>query len=248
MAEGWIVSQGSPRKFAVSWKTAMLGLAKVHFHPNRDLLFPETVGLATEAGWPASLAFYEAGSLYYSDHVEVVGGRVTHTHSPAAYPAPQARMEIPCLGTTHADYFFGPVPVTRSLTPEEVAAAYEAHTGHVIVERFADLDPLSMPAVLVAGHAPFVWGRDAADSVENAVALEAVAVLAKATLTLCREAPPLESHVLDKHHQRKHGQDAYYGQHNPNTNPQEPTTKNQELRTDPHPLPTAPFPRSPTRD
>jgi len=180
-------------------------------------------------------------------HFRGIGG-VTHTHSPKATAFAQARMEIPCLGTTHADYFFGPVPVTRSLTPEEVAAAYEAHTGHVIVERFADLDPLSMPAVLVAGHAPFVWGRDAADSVENAVALEAVAVLAKATLTLCREAPPLESHVLDKHHQRKHGQDAYYGQHNPNTNPQEPTTKNQELRTDPHPLPTAPFPRSPTRD
>ncbi|MCU0960693.1 MAG: L-ribulose-5-phosphate 4-epimerase AraD [Pirellulaceae bacterium] len=144
-------------------------------------------------------------------HLRGIGG-ITHTHSPQATAFAQARVEIPCLGTTHADHFFGPVPVTRVLTPAEVAEAYEAHTGRVIVERFADLDPLVLPAVLVAGHAPFVWGRDAAESVANAVALEAVAAMAQATWALRRDAPLLESYVLDKHHQRKHGAGAYYGQ------------------------------------
>jgi L-ribulose-5-phosphate 4-epimerase len=149
--------------------------------------------------------------LWLYRHFPGVGG-ITHTHSPKATAFAQARMEIPCLGTTHADHFCGPVPVTRPLTAEEVAEAYEANTGRVIVERLAGLDPLAMPAVLVAGHGPFVWGRDAADSVRNAVALEAVATMAKATLTLRRDARPLESYVLDKHHQRKHGPAAYYGQ------------------------------------
>ncbi len=139
-------------------------------------------------------------------------GGITHTHSPRATAFAQARVGIPCLGTTHADHFFGTVPITRALTAREVAEAYEAHTGRVIVERFADLDPLAMPAVLVAGHAPFVWGRDAAESVANAVALEAVAAMAQATWALRRDAPLLETHVLDKHHQRKHGAGAYYGQ------------------------------------
>jgi L-ribulose-5-phosphate 4-epimerase len=149
-------------------------------------------------------------------HFPGIGG-ITHTHSPKATAFAQARMEIPCLGTTHADHFFGPVPVTRALTSQEVAEAYESNTGRVIVERFAGLDPRSMPAVLVAGHAPFVWGHDAADSVQNAVALEAVAAMAKATLTLRRDTPPLEPYVVDKHHQRKHGSEAYYGQDEPPT-------------------------------
>jgi L-ribulose-5-phosphate 4-epimerase len=140
-----------------------------------------------------------------------VGG-IVHAHSPAATVFAQAGRPIPCLGTTHADHFYGPVPVTRPLTPEEVAEAYEMNTGLVIVERFVHLDPLAIPAVLVAGHAPFVWGRDAAESVRNAIALEAIAVMAKSTLALRPELLPLESYVLDKHHQRKHGTDAYYGQ------------------------------------
>lgn len=139
-------------------------------------------------------------------------GGITHTHSLHATMFAQARVEIPCYGTTHADHFHGPVPVTRPLTRGEVADGYEINTGRVIVERFAGLDPDAMPAVLVAGHAPFAWGRDAAESVRNAVALEAVAQLAIGTRRISPDAPELESYVLDKHHQRKHGPHAYYGQ------------------------------------
>jgi L-ribulose-5-phosphate 4-epimerase len=144
-------------------------------------------------------------------HFREIGG-ITHTHSPRATMFAQARREIPCLGTTHADHFFGAVPVTRALTAAEVAAAYEANTGRVIVERFAQLDPRAMPAVLVAGHAPFIWGKDAADSVNNAIALEAVAEMALGTWLLDPHAPHLEDYVLDKHYQRKHGPHSYYGQ------------------------------------
>lgn len=142
-----------------------------------------------------------------------VGG-ITHTHSPRATAFAQARVEIPCYGTTHADHFNGPAPVTRPLSAQEVEEAYEANTGEVIVERFADLDPVAVPGVLVAGHAPFAWGKDAAESVKNAVALEAVAGMALDTLRLAPEAPELEHHVLNKHYTRKHGPNAYYGQKN----------------------------------
>jgi L-ribulose-5-phosphate 4-epimerase len=139
-------------------------------------------------------------------------GGITHTHSRYATMFAQARREIPCLGTTHADHFFGPVPVTRPLIESEVTTDYEGNTGRVIVERFADLDPIAVPGVLVAGHGPFAWGRDAADSVHNAVALEAVAEMAIGTWLVDRDAPPLESYILEKHNHRKHGPDAYYGQ------------------------------------
>jgi L-ribulose-5-phosphate 4-epimerase len=139
-------------------------------------------------------------------------GGITHTHSRHATMFAQARREIPCLGTTHADHFFGAVPVTRPLTAAEVEADYEGNTGQVIVERFGGLDPQAMPAVLVAGHAPFTWGKDAAESVKNAVALEAVAEMALGTWILRPQAPLLEDYVLDKHYQRKHGPNAYYGQ------------------------------------
>jgi L-ribulose-5-phosphate 4-epimerase len=144
-------------------------------------------------------------------HFQQVGG-VTHTHSTRATIFAQARVEIPCLGTTHADHFHGPVPVTRPLTRQEVESGYEANTGQVVVERFAELDPLKMPAALVAGHAPFAWGTDAAESVVNAVALEAVAEMALGTMTLRADGPTLEPYVLEKHYQRKHGAGAYYGQ------------------------------------
>ena len=125
-------------------------------------------------------------------------GGITHTHSRFATSFAQARLEIPCLGTTHADHFYGPVPVTRPLTAEEVAEAYEANTGKVIIERFAELDPTAMPAVLVAGHAPFCWGNSAAKSIENSVALEAVAGMAMDSRILTARWPLLESYVLDK--------------------------------------------------
>jgi L-ribulose-5-phosphate 4-epimerase len=139
-------------------------------------------------------------------------GGITHTHSRHATAFAQARREIPCLGTTHADHFRGPVPVTRPLSETEVQDRYEANTAVVIIERFAGLDPLHMPAVLVAGHAPFVWGRTVAESVQNAVALEAVAAMTLDTLALNAEPLELEEHVREKHYGRKHGKDAYYGQ------------------------------------
>jgi L-ribulose-5-phosphate 4-epimerase len=142
---------------------------------------------------------------------EKIGG-VVHTHSRHATTFAQARREIPCLGTTHADHFHGTVPLTRPLTELEVTEDYEGHTGRVIVERFAALDPVAMPAVLVAGHAPFAWGTTVAKSLENAIALEAVAEMALASWTLEPHAPELEPWVLEKHYQRKHGPAAYYGQ------------------------------------
>lgn len=139
-------------------------------------------------------------------------GGIAHTHSRHATAFAQACREIPCFGTTHADHFYGSVPVTRSLTETEVREAYELNTGHVIVERFSDTDPSAMPGVLVFRHAPFTWGKDAGDAVRNAVALEAVAAMAFETLTLSPHASPVEQYILDKHHFRKHGQNAYYGQ------------------------------------
>ena len=144
-------------------------------------------------------------------HFDGIGG-VTHTHSTYATMFSQARRPIPCYGTTHADHFAEPVPVSRPLTKQEVDEAYEANTGHVIIERFKELDPVATPAVLVAGHAPFAWGKTAADSVKNAVALEAVAQMALGTLQIEAAAMELEEHVRDKHYRRKHGPDAYYGQ------------------------------------
>lgn len=139
-------------------------------------------------------------------------GGITHTHSRHATMFAQARREIPCLGTTHADHFHGAVPLTRHLTEAEVKGDYEANTGKVIVERFAALDPVAVPAVLVAGHGPFAWGHNAGDSVHNAVALEAVAEMALGTRLINPSSPDLEPYVLDKHYQRKHGPSAYYGQ------------------------------------
>jgi L-ribulose-5-phosphate 4-epimerase len=144
-------------------------------------------------------------------HFEQVGG-IAHTHSRHASMFAQARREIPCLGTTHADYFHGPVPVTRALTESEVAGDYEAATGRIIVERFAKLDPMAIPGVLAAGHGLFTWGRTAAESVEGAIALEAVAEMAMGTLRLDPDVGELEGYLRDKHYRRKHGPSAYYGQ------------------------------------
>ena len=137
-----------------------------------------------------------------------------HTHSPEATAWAQAGREIPCYGTTHADTFHGSVPLTRFLSPEEVAEAYELNTGKVIVERFRDLEPLAVPGVLVAGHAPFTWGKDPHDAVDHAVALEAIARMARLTeqIAPAARAPALPEYVGEKHYQRKHGKNAYYGQ------------------------------------
>jgi L-ribulose-5-phosphate 4-epimerase len=150
-------------------------------------------------------------------HVEIykafpeVGG-VAHAHSTYATMFAQARREIPCFGTTHADHFHGPVPLTRLPVEAEVADAYERNTGRIIVERFAGLDPLGLPAVLVAGHGPFTWGRTSAEAVETARVLEHTAKMAFGTMALDPRLPPLDACILEKHFSRKHGPDAYYGQ------------------------------------
>ena len=142
-----------------------------------------------------------------------VGG-IVHTHSTYATSWAQAGREVPCLGTTHADHFRGPVPVTRQLDPAETGEDYERLTGAVIVETFADLqlDPLERPAALVASHGPFVWGASPEAAVENAVALETVAESALRTEQLHPGTPQISSHLLERHFQRKHGPTAYYGQ------------------------------------
>ena len=137
---------------------------------------------------------------------------VVHTHSRNATAFAQAGKAIPCFGTTHADYFCGEVPVTRSMTEAEVATAYELETGNVIVERFVTLDPEEFPAVLVNGHGPFVWGPSVAKAIETAQALEIIAEMARMTLQINPAATPISAHLLNKHFKRKHGGEAYYGQ------------------------------------
>ena len=138
-------------------------------------------------------------------------GAVVHTHSENATAWAQAGREIPALGTTHADYFHGPVPCTRELTDAEIEGEYVLNTGTAIIERFAGIDPLAVPAVLVAGHAPFAWGRTPADAAHNAVVLEAVAKMAFMTVMLNPQCGVSRA-LLDRHYFRKHGAKATYGQ------------------------------------
>jgi L-ribulose-5-phosphate 4-epimerase len=154
---------------------------------------------------PTHLALYRAFAG--------VGG-IVHTHSAFAAAWAQAQRELPCFGTTHADHFRGPVPVTRQLTAAEIAGDYEERTGEVIVELFAQrgLDPLEVPAALVASHGPFAWGARVEDAVENAVALEAVAASAIRSLALAPGLEGIPEELLEKHFARKHGAAAYYGQ------------------------------------
>ncbi|HWR36218.1 MAG TPA: L-ribulose-5-phosphate 4-epimerase [Clostridia bacterium] len=139
-------------------------------------------------------------------------GGVTHTHSEFATSWAQACRPIPCLGTTHADYFYGPVPVTPCLRPNEIETDYEKNTGLVICRTFADIEPGSVPAVLVANHGPFTWGKSAADAAHNAVVLESIARMAYYTAGLANTLAPISRELHDKHFLRKHGKAAYYGQ------------------------------------
>jgi L-ribulose-5-phosphate 4-epimerase len=142
---------------------------------------------------------------------EKIGG-VVHTHSSHATAFAQAGRSIPLFGTTHADYFYGDIPVTRKMTAKEIASAYEWETGNVILERFKGLDPLDFPAVLVNRHAPFTWGLTVAKAVEVAVAVECIAHMALMSLQLEPKLPTIEPELLNKHFKRKHWPGAYYGQ------------------------------------
>lgn len=142
-----------------------------------------------------------------------VGG-IVHTHSPHAVAWAQGGRDIPAYGTTHADYFYGPIPCARDLTQEEIDADYETNTGHVIVETFRqrDINPVHVPAVICRSHGPFTWGRDAAQAVYHSVVLEEVAKMAMFTEAVNPRAVPAPQRIQDKHFMRKHGPNAYYGQ------------------------------------
>jgi L-ribulose-5-phosphate 4-epimerase len=154
---------------------------------------------------PTHLALYRA--------LPQIGG-IVHTHSPGATSWAQAGRPIPALGTTHADYFYGEIPCTRTLTQEEIERGYELETGNVIIEAFEKegLDPVAMPGILLSGHAPFSWGKNANQAVHNAVVLEEVAKMALNTYILNPQIKPIDQFLLDKHYLRKHGANAYYGQ------------------------------------
>ncbi len=139
-------------------------------------------------------------------------GGITHTHSKTATAFAQAGLPIPAFGTTHADYFYGDIPCTRELTPDEVESGYELNTGKVIIETIGARDPLSNPGILVRNHGPFAWGTTAAESVYHAVVLETVAEIALSTVLLKKDCSRAPQHILDKHYFRKHGANAYYGQ------------------------------------
>ena len=151
--------------------------------------------------------------LLYKAFISV--GGVVHTHSSFATSWTQAGRAIPPFGTTHADHFYGEVPCTRLLTQKETENDYEINTGKIIIEKLGKTDPLTVPSVLVSGHGPFCWGKDAENAVYNAIALEEIAKMAFYTVLLGK-TEPIDNFLLNKHFKRKHGKDAYYGQ---NKNP-----------------------------
>lgn len=148
--------------------------------------------------------------VLYKNYPEMSG--IVHTHSTWGVVFAQAGMSIPALGTTHADYFYGDIPCTRDLTPQEIGDAYEENTGNVIVETFKDMDVMAVPGVVVKNHGPFAWGTSPANAVYNAVVLDKVAEMAYKTMTLNPHVAPVGQYLLDKHYFRKHGVNAYYGQ------------------------------------
>lgn len=174
-----------------------------------DMVVVDLAGNVMEGKWkpssdtPTHLALYRA----FSD----IGG-IVHTHSRWATSWAQAGRGIPAYGTTHGDYFYGEIPCTRKMTPEEIGGAYELETGNVIVETFAGRSAADMPAVLVHSHGPFAWGTDADNAVHNAVVLEELAFMAFHTEALNPGVGVMQQELLDKHYLRKHGKNAYYGQ------------------------------------
>lgn len=151
--------------------------------------------------------------LEFYKNFKDIGG-VVHTHSINAVAFSQAGKDIPALGTTHGDYFYGDIPCTRKMTPEEIAGEYELNTGKVIVEEFnkRNIDPNQMPGVLVHSHGPFTWGKDPKDAVHNSVVLDVLSEMAIKTLAINPNVESMQQELLDKHYLRKHGPGAYYGQ------------------------------------
>jgi L-ribulose-5-phosphate 4-epimerase len=174
----------------------------------RDLVVVDLEGRVVEGALRASSDL--ATHLVLYREFPAIGG-VVHTHSRYATAWAQACREIPCFGTTHADYFYGPVPVTACMTEREIAEGYEHNTGMAIARRFTGLDPLRLPGVLVANHGPFAWGINAAGAAHHAVVLEEIALLATMSMSL-GEPQAIQQALLDKHFLRKHGPKAYYGQ------------------------------------
>lgn len=167
-------------------------------------------GKVTEGKWKPSSDTATHLELYrHFNNIKAIA----HTHSVNAVAFAQAGINIPALGTTHADYFYGDVPCTRELFPHEVMENYEANTGKVIIETIENFgyDPMNIPGIIVKNHGPFTWGCDAANAVHNAVVLEKIAEMDFKTLML-NPSPDMKQYVLDKHYMRKHGQNAYYGQ------------------------------------
>ncbi|MBU0472978.1 MAG: L-ribulose-5-phosphate 4-epimerase [Bacteroidetes bacterium] len=174
-----------------------------------DMVVVDLDGKLIEGKWKPSSDTPTHIELYKA--FPQIGG-ISHTHSINATIFAQAKKEIPCFGTTHADHFYGNVPLTRVLSENEVVTAYEKFTGTVIIERFKELDPLSIPGILVASHAPFTWGKSAMEAINNSLILERIAEMALGTLAINNKCEPIEQYVLDKHYFRKHGANSYYGQ------------------------------------
>ena len=179
-----------------------------------DMVVVDLQGKVVEGKWkpssdtPTHLALYRP--------FRKMGG-IVHTHSRWATSFAQAGLPIPAMGTTQGDYFYGDIPCTRKMTPAEIAGEYELETGNVIIETFKDIDPMTIPAVLVHSHGPFTWGTDAMNAVHNAVVLEEVAFMDYHALSMNPGAGRMQQELLDKHYLRKHGANAYYGQGTPDT-------------------------------
>ena len=184
------------------------GVPYEDMHPE-DMVVVDLDGNVVEGKWKPSS---DTATHLELDKAFSACGGIVHTHSRWATVFAQAGREIPAMGTTHADDFYGAVPCTRPMTDAEISGEYEKETGKVIVETFADLDPAAVPGVLVYSHGPFAWGDDAMNAVHNAVVLEEVAFMAWHTMMLAPDLGGMQKPLMDKHYLRKHGPGAYYGQ------------------------------------